>query len=108
MSEIPTKTKEIRFIFVQMLFALAVAEIARRTVLLLDGTNGVDTLPGMAHLLLALIVVSSSWVGWANSPVNEEWTVSRTLSLRFLILLVDVLLLKLTGFTPPGAVPGGG
>jgi hypothetical protein len=78
MSESPAQTKDLRFIFVQMLFALAVAEIARRTVLLIDGTNAVDMFPGMAHLFLALIVVSTSWVGWANSPTNEKWTLSRT------------------------------
>ncbi len=90
-----TKPRELRFIFVQMLFVLAVGEIARRTVMLLDGARLVHVLPGLAHLLLALIVVATSWVGWANSPVNKEWSVTRTFSLKFVVLLTDVVLVIL-------------
>ena len=78
-----------------MLFALAIGEIARRVVLLLDGTTMVEALPGLAHLGLALVVVATSWVGWANSPANQEWTITRTWSRNFLVLLIDVLLVIL-------------
>ena len=100
-----TQSKELRFIFVQMLFALAVAEIARKTypllaIWLLNGAAFAGVLPGLAHLFLALIVVASSWVGWANSRASAEqrWSVERTLSRGFVILLVDVVLVVLYFF----------
>lgn len=101
--------------------------------LLFDGTEILNILPGIAHLFLALIVVASSWVGWANSsrlkqgtarvagetpapslqradsPENKEWTVTRTFSREFVVLLVDVLLVILYFILACGAErPEGG
>jgi hypothetical protein len=94
-SKQPTQDKELGFIFVQMLFALAIGEIARRTVLLLDGTEIAKIVPGLTHLLLALIVVATSWVGWANSPTVKDRRVGKTWSPGFFVLLIDVFLVVL-------------
>lgn len=90
-----SKSRDIGFIFVQLLFALTVAEIARKTAQLCEVTNLELKVHGFGQLVLALIVVASSWVGWANSPASQDWAIKRTLSRRFVVLLADVTLVVL-------------
>ena len=61
--------RELRYIFVQMLFSLTAAEIARElSSLALAGSPFTsDKWPGYAHLILAATVVVTSWVGWSSS-----------------------------------------
>lgn len=82
-----------RFIFVQLLFSLAAAEISRQGAeLVLQGRGVLEASPAYAHLLLALIVVASSWVGWSISAASLRLKVSSVFSLPFVALLFDVVL----------------
>jgi hypothetical protein len=90
--------RELRYIFVQMLFSLTAAEIARELAgLALDPPSfALDKWPGYAHLILAATVVVTSWVGWSSSEANRqvEPAVS-SFSVPFFVLLTDVALVVL-------------
>jgi len=62
--DVPDYPRERRFIFVQLLFSLTAAEIARQIAdLVLRGRSPWDDLPAYAHLALATAIVATSWVG---------------------------------------------
>lgn len=85
--------RELRFIFVQLLFSLTMTEIARETAdLILHGYEFWEASPAYAHLLLATAVVITSWVGWTMSAAGRCLRVAKVFSWEFVILLVDVLL----------------
>jgi hypothetical protein len=84
----------VRFAFVEMLFALTMAEIGVQTADLVTRGPGIqNALPAYAHLLLALTLVATSWVGWTWSlaPGNVR-DVRYVFSWEFVVLLLDVLL----------------
>jgi hypothetical protein len=82
--------RELRFIFVQLLFSLTAAETARQfSELVLQG-RAWDGVPAYAHLLLASMVVVTSWVGWTMSEASRRLSVDKVFSWAFLVLLVDV------------------
>jgi hypothetical protein len=82
--------RERRFIFVQLLFSLTAAEIARQSAeLTLQGRDFWEALPAYAHLFLATAVVTTSWVGWSVSEASLRLTVKNVFSWPFVILLFD-------------------
>ena len=82
---------QLRFTFVAMLFALTIGEVAIRSAQLVN--TGVLYYPAYFHLLLASIIIVTSWVGWAQSraPGNIQ-AVRKIFSLEFVVLLIDVFL----------------
>jgi hypothetical protein len=84
----------LRETFVEMLFALAAAQIAVVAAALVeaDGTIG-RKLPAISHLALALILISTSWVGWrkSRSPGMKE-KVQSVFVRAYVSLLLDVIL----------------
>jgi hypothetical protein len=88
--------RELRFIFVQLLFSLTAAEIAREAAeLTLHDGGWRDLLPAYVHLLLATAVVSTSWVGWSVSEVSRGLKVDSVFKWPFFVLLTDVALVIL-------------
>ncbi len=85
---------ELRFGFVEMLFALTAAEIALQAA---DVVKNFETdlvaLPAYTHLMFATILVATSWVGWLKSkaPGNRA-PLDSVFSAAFIVLLVDVFL----------------
>jgi hypothetical protein len=87
---------QLHLIFVEMLFALAIGQVAIDvgslvTLQIQGGTGIVTSLPVYFHLLLATMVIATSWVGWRNSRFSGS-QMKNVFSLDFLELLVDVLL----------------
>lgn len=85
----------LRFAFVEMLFALAVGQVAIHAA----DVVGIDAplpekMPAFAHLGVGLVLIAASWVGWRQSvsPGMKESKVEYLFSLPFLGLLLDVLL----------------
>jgi hypothetical protein len=90
-------TDPLREAFVEMLFALAVAQIAiNAAVGVAMSVDVSQKLPGFAHLLLALLLIACSWMGWrqSRSPGMKE-RITSVFGLTFLGLLLDVLLVVL-------------
>src|SRR5262245_47372300 len=57
--------------FVGMLFALALAQVAvEGAVVMNSGLDVWTKAPAVSHLLLALVVISTSWVGWGRSTYS--------------------------------------
>lgn len=86
----------LRQTFVAMLFALTAGQIALSSADLYVICKDADEFPSTffapaAHLVLALLIVSTSWVGWS---VGSRKTVQLThpFSWHFIVLLIDVLL----------------
>ena len=72
MSDKPESRTQLHLTFVEMLFALAIGQIAVDLSKLIDHQLiSTQTLwavvPAYSHLLLAFVVISTSWVGWRNS-----------------------------------------
>jgi hypothetical protein len=108
----PKKTdipRDLRFIFVQLLFSLTAADTARQfsELALKEGTW--DTAPAYAHLFLAGMVIITSWVGWLISEASRDLTVEEIFNWPFVVLLVDVGLVFLYFLLVHGAeVPKSG
>lgn len=91
------ETSTTRFTFVEMLFALAIGEVA---VIASDAIRAPGTwqekLPVSAHLILAAILIATSWLGWtASLRRRNELRAEQPFSWDFLGLSVDVLLVVL-------------
>ncbi len=86
--------RERRFVFVGFLFSLVVAEIARKAgdLYLQRRAPFGDALPAYSHLVLAALVVTTSWVGWSSSKASGGLKVHSVFSWPFLVLLIDVAL----------------
>lgn len=87
----------LRLAFVEMMFALAVAEVATKAADFVNAGIGLSQLtPAMAHLSLALLVIAASWVGWRQSvsPGMKD-KVEFVFTWPFVGLLVDVLIVIL-------------
>jgi hypothetical protein len=89
-------SNQLHLTFVEMLFALAIGEVA------VDAANLVSievesslsfrsSLPVFSHLLLATVVIAASWVGWRNSQFSGS-NIKSVFSLDFVELLTDVFL----------------
>lgn len=85
---------EIRFVFVEMLFALTIAEVATQVATMVSDGVGIRAgSSSYAHLLLATMLVAASWIGWKNSVAKgNQVPVSNVFDLGFLVLVLDVAL----------------
>lgn len=89
-----------RFVFVQLLFSLAIAEVARQVAdLRAFGLPTAKVIPVYTHLLLASLVIATSWIGWSRSFASRVNKAGATpnrptdvFSGRFFTLLLDLLL----------------
>lgn len=83
----------LRFVFVQMLFALTMGELAREAAGLIEVAPLRVAPSSYSHLILAFILITSSWVGWSSSsaPGNRLRVVSM-FSWSFAVLVLDVVL----------------
>lgn len=91
------ETAALRYTFVEMLFALAIAEVAvvASGIVRADATI-IEKLPVTAHLILATVLIAASWFGWSASRWRRELPkVETLLSLNFFGLLLDVFLVIL-------------
>jgi len=85
---------ELRFGFVEMLFALTAAELAVQVADVVKNFEAdLAALPAYTHLMFATILVTTSWVGWLKSkaPGNRA-PLDSVFSAAFIVLLVDVFL----------------
>jgi len=92
-----TKQDPLRETFVEMLFALAVAQIAivAEKLAFLDKPL-LEEGPAIAHLFVALILISSSWVGWRRSKSQGmKEKIESVFGLPYVGLLLDVFLVIL-------------
>lgn len=83
----------LRFVFVQMLFALTMGELAREAAALVELASIRAAPASYSHLALAFILITASWVGWSSSkaPGNQLKVVS-IFSWSFVVLMLDVVL----------------
>jgi hypothetical protein len=85
----------LRLIFVQMLFALTIGQIALKTGDLYIYSGGNIWLYHYAylHIILSIVILSTSWVGWqlSQSLQNSE-KINSVFSLQYIILLLDIFL----------------
>jgi hypothetical protein len=87
----------LRYAFVEMLFALAISQVAISVADLTLVTGTFDkTCAAWAHLGLSLIVIGASWVGWrlSQSP-GMKAQIGSIFSRRAFGLLLDVILVIL-------------
>jgi hypothetical protein len=98
MSNIGTGDQEdrikLRFQFVELLFALATAEVAVRIGdLAAAGIRVWEAPAAYSHLGLALIMIATSWIGWkASTAAGNRLPLENVFTLAFLVLLLDVAL----------------
>lgn len=88
-------SNQLRITFVEMLFALAVAEIAVQAgTLALQGEAALDSkyLPSISHLLLSAIIVAASWIGWLSSAAGKRQKLPGIFTWAFVVLFLDVVL----------------
>src|SRR5262249_9001721 len=94
MEQLHIATDDLRFLFIQMLFSLVIAEIAMQFATLISQKRPLpDASPILAHLLLVTIVVTTSWVVWCASVANEqhpEYHLHEVFSWPYALLLIDV------------------
>lgn len=84
---------KLRHEFVGMMFAVAIGEVGMQTANLVQAHNWVHFLPAYSHLLLATVLIATSWVGWTLSPSPGARTdVNKVFEWEFFVLLLDVLL----------------
>lgn len=100
--------RERRYVFVQLLFSLTAAEIARQLAdLYMRGYALEEALPTYAHLLLASAVIITSWVGWTASEASRGLRPVSVFSWEFFVLLIDVAVVVLYFFLVRSAeMPG--
>jgi hypothetical protein len=89
----PESEPKLRHEFVGMMFAVAVGEVGVQTATLVQAHNWVHFLPAYFHLLLATVLIATSWVGWTLSPSPGARTDVRNIfEWEFFVLLLDMLL----------------
>jgi heme/copper-type cytochrome/quinol oxidase subunit 4 len=96
MSEQPESKKQLHLTFVEMLFALAIGQIAIDVSRLIDYQLMSEqtlwaVISGYSHLLLAFVVISTSWVGWRNSRFCGT-DIKDVFTLNYIELLADIAL----------------
>lgn len=84
----------LRFTFVEMLFALAVSQVAMSAADLASLKEITwDASPAISHLILSLVVIATSWVGWRRSQSpGAKPPIASIFGIRFMELLIDVAL----------------
>ena len=84
---------KLRHEFVGMMFAVAIGEVGLQTAALVQAGHLLAFLPAYSHLLLATVVIATSWVGWTLSQAQgARIDVAGIFELEFLVLLLDVVL----------------
>lgn len=85
---------EIRFVFVEMLFALTIAEVATQVATLVeDGVGLREAASSYTHLLLTTVLVAAGYIGWKNSVAKGNRSpVKEVFRLGFVVLLLDLAL----------------
>ncbi|MBZ5492328.1 MAG: hypothetical protein LAO76_15480 [Acidobacteriia bacterium] len=90
---------KLRHEFVGMMFAVTIAEVGLQIAALVQAghfVSWIHFLPEYAHLLLATVVIATSWVGWTLSRApGARHDVKRIFQWEFLVLLLDVALVIL-------------
>jgi hypothetical protein len=87
----------LRETFVEMLFALAVGQIAVNVAAIVTiPEKFITKLPAFSHSGVALLLIATSWVGWrqSNSPGMKK-LITSVFSMPFIGLLMDVVLVVL-------------
>ncbi len=105
--------KGLKHEFVGMMFAVTVGEIGIKAADVIRFGNFSDHIPAYTHLVLSLVLVALSWVGWTKSrSPGAQSDVIGIFDKAFLILLVDVLLVicyfilvRFSDFVQEGAAP---
>jgi hypothetical protein len=89
--------------FVGMLFALAIAEVAVRSGEIVNSDlSALTKAPALSHLLLAAMVIATSWVGWGWSKHSLS-DVRHVFTGNFVELALDVWLVGVYFFIVQGA-----
>jgi len=102
--------RDVGITFVGMMFAVAVGDVAAEMANIVSKINACpgpvgpalwEVLPSIAHSLLVLLVIATSWVGWSHSSATAEYMEElKTIfsnskpylfSFPFLMLSIDVL-----------------
>jgi hypothetical protein len=85
---------KLRFDFIGMAFAFAIAEIGLEIADFYRGGFSFFTYPNvLSHLLLSVYIIASSWIGWQMSQSKGSTeSVKDPFTISFLILLVDLFL----------------
>lgn len=85
---------ELRLQFVELLFALAAAEVAIRFgELALADVSVIKAPAAYSHLTLALVLIATSWVGWSvSAAAGSRLPLNNVFTLAFIVLLLDVIL----------------
>lgn len=84
--------RNLRFVFVQLLFSLAAGQAAIKIGdLVIEGFSFADYHYIYFHLILSVIILSASWVGYQISTATENPLIS-IFSIQYVILLVDIFL----------------
>jgi hypothetical protein len=87
---------KLRHEFVGMMFAVAIGEVGLQTAALLQASQIIPFLPAYSHLILATLVIATSWVGWTLSLApGARHDVRGIFEWEFVVLLLDVLLVIL-------------
>lgn len=90
--------RELHREFVGMLFALAIAEVAIRSAEVVNnGLSFWTKAPALSHLILAGMVIATSWVGWGRSRYSQS-DVIHPFTKDFVELLLDVWLVVIYFF----------
>ena len=90
------ESKKLHLTFVEMLFALAIGQVAIDlskliNYQLISSQTFWAIVPAYSHLLLAFVVISTSWVGWRNSKFSGT-QIKHVFTLDYIELAVDVVL----------------
>jgi hypothetical protein len=83
----------LRHEFVGMMFAVTIGEVGLQVAALMQAKHFMHYLPFYFHLLLATVVITSSWVGWSLSQApGARQDVKGVFTWQFVVLLLDVFL----------------
>jgi hypothetical protein len=104
---------KLRHEFVGMMFAVAIGEVGLQTAALFQAGHNLRFLPAWTHLILATVVIATSWVGWTLSMApGARRDVRGIFEWEFVVLLVDVslvilyfILVRSVDFEKGSAVP---
>jgi hypothetical protein len=81
----------LRHEFVGMMFALTIGEVGLQAAALVKTGHFVHYLPAYSHLLVATVMIATSWVGWSLSRApGARLDVTGIFQWEFVILLLDV------------------
>lgn len=83
--------RNLRFTFVQLLFSLAIGQVAIKFSDLIVEDYSWKEFYAYSHLILCVVILSTSWVGFQISK-HAENTLTTIFSTQFIILLIDILL----------------